>query len=276
MSWFKLLRHDLRCGLLRWRYLTAAFLFAIPCFLFARILHQIEIQGSWMDYMLYLFQGKEPIIRSGASERIDLPILWILVTVGCLFINLDYLLKDLTNAGQQMIIRSKSRKGWYLSKCMWNLCSCVLYFLIAGLTCAVFTWVTGAKLSTQNTTELSFMLFGFAITTEVTLAPVFAVLAAWVIPFLTITALSMLQMTLCLFVKPVVSFVVCISQLILSIYWNAPFILGNGAMTIRSGFIAEDGISPAISAFIAVAIILISMISGTICFQYTDILSLEE
>lgn len=233
MNWFKLLRHDIRCGLLRWRYLTSVLLFAIPCFMFARILHQTNIQGSWMDYMLYLFQGKEPIVRITTGERIDLPVLWLLVTSGCLFINLDYLLKDLTNAGQQIIIRSKSRASWYLSKCIWNLASCVVYFMAAGITCAIFTWATGAQLSIQNTSELSFMLFGFGISEQLTLTPTYAVLASWVLPFLTMFALSMLQMTLCLFTKPIISFVVCISQLVLSVYLDSAFVLGNGAMTIR-------------------------------------------
>lgn len=66
------------------------FLLAIPCFMFARILHQVGIQGSWMGYMLCLFQGKEPIVKTSTGDRIDLPMLWLLVTSGCLFINLDY------------------------------------------------------------------------------------------------------------------------------------------------------------------------------------------
>lgn len=276
MNWFKLLRHDICCGLLRWRYLVSVLLFAIPCFMFARILHQINIQGSWMDYMLYLFQGKEPIVRITTGERIDLPVLWLLVTSGCLFINLDYLLKDLTNAGQQIIIRSKSRASWYLSKCIWNLGSCAAYFISAGITCAIFTWATGAKLSAQNTTELSFMLFGFGISEQLTLTPTYAVLASWVLPFLTMFALSMLQMTLCLFTKPIISFVVCISQLVLSVYLDSAFVLGNGAMTIRSGFAVENGISPTVSALIAIAVIIACIITGCIRFQRTDILSLEE
>ena len=276
MSWFKLLGHDLRCGLLRWRYLVSILLFAIPCFLFSRILHQIGIQGSWIDYMLYLFLGKEPIVRNVTGERIDLPILWLLVTSGCLFINLDYLLKDLTNAGQQIIIRSKSRASWYLSKCIWNLGSCVTYFIAAGITCAIFTWATGAKLSAQNTTELSFMLFGFGISEQLTLAPTYAVLASWVLPFLTMFALSMLQMTLCLFTKPITSFVVCISQLVLSVYLDSAFVLGNGAMTIRSGFAVENGVSPTVTAIIAIAVIIASIITVCMRFQRTDILSLEE
>lgn len=276
MNWFKLLRHDARCGLLRWRYFVTLFLFAIPCFVFARILHQVGIQGSWMDYMLYLFQGKEPIVKTSTADRVDLPMLWLLVTSGCLFINLDYLLKDLTNAGQQIIIRSKSRTLWYLSKCIWNLGSCLIYFAAAGITCALFAWATGAQLSAQNTTELSFMLFGFAISEPLTLAPAYAVLASWVIPFLTMLALSMLQMTLCLYVKPIISFVICNSQLVLSLYLNSAFVLGNGAMTIRSGFASENGISPTASTVLAIVVMIASVVAGCLRFRRTDILSLEE
>ena len=216
-----------------------------------------------MDYMLSLFRGVEPT-------------LWLLVTSSCLFINLDYLMKDLTNAGLQIIIRSKNRTYWYLSKCVWNLGSCIIYFLAAGVTCAIFVLATGGKLSAQNTPELSVMLFGLGISEELMLAPTCAVLTAWVLPFLTIFALSMLQMTLCLFIKPVISFIVCFCQLSLSIWLDYAFVLGNGAITSRSGFAVEDGISPTVSAVVAIVVILTSTIIGCVRFQHTDILNLEE
>lgn len=263
MSWFKLLGHDLRFGLLRWRYLIGMSLFAIPCFIFARYLYVNGVQGSWMDYMLSLFRGAEPT-------------LWLLVTSGCLFINLDYLMKDLTNAGLQIIIRSKNRIYWYLSKCVWNLGSCIIYFLAAGVTCAIFALATGGKLSAQNTPELSVVLFGLDVSEELMLTPICAVLAAWVLPFLTIFALSMLQMTLCLFIKPVISFIICFCQLSLSIWLDSAFVLGNGAITSRSGFAVENGISPTVSAVVALVVIITSTIVGCVRFQHTDILSLEE
>lgn len=263
MSRFKLLGHDLRCGLLRKRYLVSTLLFAIPCFVFTRYLHVNGIHGSWMDYMLSLFRGVEPT-------------LWLLVTSSCLFINLDYLMKDLTNAGLQIIIRSKNRTYWYLSKCVWNLGSCIIYFLAAGVTCAIFALATDGQLSAQNTPELSVMLFGLGISEELMLTPLHALLASCVLPFLTIFALSMLQMTLCLFIKPVISFIVCFCQLSLSIWLDYAFVLGNGAITSRSGFVVENGISPTVSAVVAIVVIITSTIIGCVRFQRTGIINLEE
>lgn len=85
------------------------FLFAIPCFMFARILHQVGIQGSWMGYMLYLFQGKEPIVKTSTGDRIDLPMLWLLVTSGCFFINLDYHTRNIISVDNRLSVSAKAQ-----------------------------------------------------------------------------------------------------------------------------------------------------------------------
>ena len=89
-------------------------------------------------------------------------------------------------------------------------------------------------------------------------------------------ALRMLQITLCLYVKPFISLVICNSQLVLSLYLNSAYVLGNGAMTSRSGFASENGISPTASIVLAIVVMIASVAAGCLRFWRTDILSLEE
>lgn len=276
MNWFKLLRHDLRCGLLRWRYLAVLAIFLLPCLIFHADCVWQETPESWMDYLLYTFQGKEPILELRLGEPVLLPMLWLLVMGGCLFLNLDYMLGDLTNAGQQVILRGRTRQGWFLSKCVWNLCSCGLYVCGVILVTLIFTILTGGKISLRNTPALSMPLFFAVAMEDVTLNAGQGVLMAIVLPLLTLSAFSMLEMTLCLLVKPIISFFACMVLLVISVYIHSPLILGNGAMTVRSSLVAPDGIAPGTAAVIAAAVILISVIVGTLWFQHTDILGLEE
>lgn len=275
MSWFKLMHHDLRCGLLRWRYLAAMLLCVFPCLTLCGVYPIFNTTGTWMDCMLYFFQGKESIVRLSPSDRIVLPIFWLVEIGGCLFMNLDYPLSDLTNFGQQVIIRGGTRRGWYLSKCLWNLCACVVYFLVLAFAALVFTLLTGGNLTLHNTEELSMFVFA-GIMNPVSLSLQQCLLLAIVLPFLTIAALSMLQMTLCFFVKPVVSFFACMCILVIAIYWDNPFSLGNGAMTLRSSIIAADGNDPYLCALTALAVIVVCVIMGAVRFSKMDILGLEE
>ena len=276
MNWLKLLRHDLRCGLLRWRYLLAAPIFLLPCLACCNQLALSQMTGNWMDYMLYIFQGRLPVDLTSPEVQLSIPTLWVFVLGASPLLNLDYLLNDLTQAGQQMIIRSGRRWSWYLSKCVWNLLSCVLYLLLGCVTAGVFTLLLGGELSLHNTPQAILALFSEAGLEEVALTPVQGVIATVLLPLATLMALNLLQMALCLLLPPIAAFIVSLAVLLLSVYGNFAFFLGNGAMTVRSALLVPGGISPAVAGVTAGVIILLSAVLGCVRFQYTDILGLEE
>lgn len=276
MSWCKLLRHDLACGLGRWRYLAVPLLFLLPCIVCRSTVLLTGSRGTWMDYMMDCFMGAKPVVYNSEELTLALPSFWLLAMGGCLFLNLDYLLHDLTRAGQQVILRSGKRRGWYLSKCLWNLLSCVLYILLAGAAVLVFTLLFGGRASLSNTPEITLALFYEVLFDPVALTPGQGLTAAVLLPLVSLMALSMLQMTLCLFLKPVVSFLISMALLAAAVYCNSPLAVGAGAMVIRSRIVVSGGISPSLAAATAVCVIVLSAGVGCVRFQYTDILSGEE
>ena len=276
MSWFRLLQHDLCYGVFRWRYVTAALLALFPCLEFLSSANVIGVSPSWMDYLLLTFKGMIPVQASGPLDSVTLPFSWLLVVGACLYVNLDYLLLDLTNNGQQVIIRSRSRHGWFLSKCVWNLAATAVYFLFIGLVELVFVVATGGQISPESTKECYLGIFGLAAFEPVQLSLRQGLILGLLLPYLTVAALSMLQMTLCLVVKPVASFLVCMALLVLAVYVDSPFALGNGAMTIRSSIVASDGQNPIAVALTAIGIIVACMIAGTVVFKHSDVLGSKE
>ncbi len=276
MSWFKLLRHDLRCGLLRWRYPVAALAVVFSCLLFFNRMNIREVVPSWMDYVLASFQGSPPVDSGLPQDVLSLPYDWLLTVGACLFINLDYMLLDLTNNGQQVIVRSRSRRGWFLSKCAWNLAATALYLLLVGFVILMFTLITGGTLSPENTGDGYLMTFGWAGFEPALFSPWETLLLGLGLPYLTLAALSILEMTLCLVVRPVISFFLCIAMLILAIYVDSPFVLGNGAMAARSSLIAETGQPPLAVALTCLAVIAVCMIAGSAIFKRSDVLGSKE
>lgn len=270
MSLLKLICHDLRCGLLRARYIAVPFIFAVPCLLLSSTLRSVEYAGTWVDYALYCFKGIEPLDLSYTIVHIQLPVIWLLVICGCLIINLDYFLNDLSQTGLQVIYRCDSRRHWFLSKCIWNIFSCALYFVLAGLTMFMFLLFTDGNLQFMNTAEITMSIFALVEPAELNVWQ--CILLAVVLPYLTVSALSILQMVLCLLVKPVLSFLICTSILVTSVYLDSPLILGNGAMAIRSNLLVPDGPDWHIGAFLAICIIICCVVFGIWKFARSDIL----
>lgn len=273
MSLFRLYKHDFKSGLLRWRYLAAVGLWLVPTLIMFDTLQFYNESGTLGDYLLYIFRGMEPVESVNTLEQIRLPIPWLVVVGGSLFISLDYLQNDLTTAGQQILVRCHSRKKWYLSKCLWNISNCLVYFGF-GLIAPAALSLMGGGLELLPSSELTASLFRSATPIEISGLGVFTIAIA--LPFLTMAALNMLQMTLCLFIKPIFSFLSCVCLLIVSLFWCSPFSLGNGAMALRSSVMTDIGINPLNCAVFCTAVLLVCVIVGIIKFNSYDILGVEE
>ena len=277
MKLHKLLIHDLRCGLLRGRYLSIPAVIAVPCFEYFNWTKGASTSGSWMDIMFYIFKGQEPIDISSAIERLfefPMPMVWLFVMGACLFLNLDYYLYDLSLTGQQIIVRCGNRRMWFLSKCIWNVLSTVLYFMMIGLTAFICTLILNGSISINTTQEIQQIIMGNFELAGITAGQ--AILLGLVSPFLTLAALNILQMTLCIFVKPIISFLCSAGILVLSVYVSNGLVLGNGAMTIRT--LAENGsnVTVAVSIMLSIMIILACVAVGTIVFKRTDIFPSDD
>lgn len=269
-----LIKHDFASGVMRWRYLASAGLFLLPTLQILGILSIREEPGTWMDCVFYLFKGSEPITHFSAMEQVHLPISWLLLVGGCLFLNLDYLLNDLTNAGQQVLVRCNNKSAWYLSKCAWNAASCVLYFLIGIATTYIAALLAGINIKLTDSPTITLDLF--MLDNPVTLTAIQCVMAGIVLPMITLITINQLQMMLCLFIKPILSFLICISILVVAVYVNTPFAIGNGAMVIRNGYLTGNSNQPILAFVICIVVFAGSMVLGMFRFQHFDILGIDE
>ena len=267
--------HDLRCGMLRWRYFITIPIFLLSCLKAHLELTSSDSTATWGDYLLYCFRGR-PYIEDGAVLDFQLPVLWLLIIGGCLFLNFNYFLNDLTKVGQQIIVRSNSRVCWYLSKCCWNFLVCVLYVFLGALVALVFSIATGGVKDLSNTPEVLLIFYNDVLSEPMMLTSGSVIVVTLLLPVLTLVALNMLEMTLCLFVQPVISFIVCMSMLMFAAFWKSPLALGIGAMAIRSSVIVENGIEPIHVVILTLTLIGICIGAGCWRFRRTDIFTLEE
>ncbi len=268
MTFSMVLCHDLNCGLLRRRYLLVLLIGAVPMVDFFWTAKVWGVTGGWMDMILYLFKGIGPVsLLSG--EKLQLPVLWLFVMGGCLFLNLDYLLGDLTLNGQQIIVRCRNRKIWYLSKCLWSMAAAALYDLLLMLLTFLMALLSSAPFSIYLNPDAMEALL------EIFVPECIPLFSGIVLPLLTLAALNLLEMTLCLFVKPILSFLICVGVLVFSIYGNQPYILGCGAMAVRT-LAAQDKQSILLGIGGPILVMVVCTVLGTIRFSKMDILPGEE
>ncbi|NCE98234.1 hypothetical protein [Emergencia sp. 1XD21-10] len=227
-----------------------------------------EIKASFGDFVMYIYGGLGPF-----PELSDSPVRWAAVFLVLCFLTLQYPYQDMQGVGQQILIRTKSRTAWWLSKCSWNLLSAAVYhsmiFLTAGLFCAgsknaVFTGkIHKALLYEVFRVEKSQMAQDVEPWS-------FAMLF---VPVFVSFGVSLAQMVLSLYLKPVFSFFGVALIMVSSAYCVSPYLIGNYAMTMRYEEVVISGVSQTTGLVLCLIMIFGCIVIGCWSFHRYDILN---
>lgn len=275
---YKCLKYDLKCGLLKEykKYIIAIGLFIIIGFDFFIKMNDIEITVP--DYLFYLFFGMEEYVPS-PGNKFRFPALWVAVVLYVSYITLYFPYKDLNGYGKNILLNTQSKKTWYLSKCMWVTVSTIIYFLIGFVVLSLFAIISGAEITADVSSNAVIKFIQF-ITTEQNLfyndAMYYKVtLLHFILPVVICIMNNLFQLFLSLFIKPFFSFIFTVSYTIASAYYLKFFMLGNYAMIARSNIFIDNGVNFTDGLIISLGVILVVIISGTVLFSKQDILNKE-
>lgn len=275
---YKCLKYDLKCGLLKEykKYIIAIGLFIIIGFDFFIKMSDIEI--TVLDYLFYLFFGMEEYVPT-PGNKFRFPALWVAVILYVSYITLYYPYKDLNGYGKNILLNTQSKKTWYLSKCMWVTVSTIIYFLVGFVVLSLFAIISGAEITADVSSKVVIKFIPF-ITTEQNLFYNDAIyykvtILHFVLPVIICVMNNLLQLFLSLFIKPFFSFIFTVSYTIASAYYLKCFMLGNYAMIARSNIFIDNGVNFTDGLIISLGVILVVIISGTVLFSKQDILNKE-
>lgn len=249
----KLLLIDIRLGInkkLHWLSL-------IICYLFVSLMYVVNLNnfnrvncmdyaGNWRECILYCFKGQMPfafLLKNSLQSRFDLPIVWFTIMVLNMVLPVAYPSKALDLWGYQYLCRS-GRKRWWISKYFYVLFMCILsgtiFMMVTGITCCLF----GIPLSGNG---------GFEIVTEMKNAGILStsgyinnidfIYISIICPFLAIVTLCLIELLIAVFINPVLSLIFILTVLILSVYEQKYWLIGNYSMVIRSNLIDKNGLS---------------------------------
>ena len=223
------------------------------------------------DYLAYLLAGKGPWLASD-GEPFKFPAAWMVLFGLFLYMTLWYPFKDLRGMGALVLVAGQSRWLWWLSKCLWvAMCSTAIIVLLAAvavfwavLTSGDISWVPAGRIEA-------------ILSQEPSLRPESpgSVLPFFVCALTAGLGLSMLQLALSLFVRPLLSFAACFSLLFVSVCQFNSYLLGNYLIAMRSSALMTGGMDPVVGIVLGVGVSALSVLVGGIRFSGVDLLDKE-
>lgn len=273
----KFLRYDLKNGILSaWKHYLLALVFFLCIgvdFLYRCAVFQPKQNFTLGDFAAYVFAGMRKYVPS-IYDSFRFPALWVLLFALILYGTLRYTDEDMRGFGQHTMLHSASRNAWWFSKCAWNALSVLTFFLLLWVVMLLFALCGDLQFSF----EISPYIDLFLDAGEVRIPSVewSLTLELFILPPMVAIALSMVQMTLSLFMKPVFSYICSLVYLLASAYYTSPALLGNYAMVLRSEQVMENGVSPTVGVLYATVLTVLSAALGHMLFRRHNILGKEE
>ena len=288
MRFLKLCRYDLRQGLLArwgcWPVICAVSAFFFFCFCLD-VFHffYFEVDGfgginavglSFGDVVLTQTGGDLPPDPNFSVEDFTFPVKWLFLHALILYFTLGYTSEDLTRCGMQVMTRSGSKLRWWLSKCLWNCTAVISYYALFMAVLLALTALTGKSVSMELKPELLPAYFGEKLPAwALSGAAMFTALC--VLPCAVGLALNLAQMTLTLYVRPMIAYLVVCAYLMSSAFLVHPALLGNYALTVRNRAVGFYPLTNTGGLLICGGVCLCAIVVGCFRMQSMDLIGQE-
>lgn len=275
-SFFLQIKHDFYKGTIEgWkRYAIALCIFIFLCFVFQiraeKIIqfNNISKEISFSDFILFMFRGMN-VFDGNAVELQDKLPQWFLVNIYLSIIIGYFPLKDLSESGIQVLIRTKSRVSWWLSKCLWVTYNVLIYYTISIIVITVFSLFHGG-LSLEPSKELNLILSNLDIS-KFNFKGILIV--GIILPLITSITFSLIQLLISLFTNSIISNMFIITVLTLTPFYCNSFFIGNYLMILRSNLnIGDSGVSIVYGIVICVVLSIATIFIGANKIKRYDIL----
>lgn len=275
-SFFLQIKHDFYKGTIEgWkRYAIALCIFIFLCFVFQiraeKIIqfNNISKEISFSDFILFMFRGMN-VFDGNAVELQDKLPQWFLVNIYLSIIIGYFPLKDLSESGIQVLIRTKSRVSWWLSKCLWVIYNVLIYYTISIIVITVFSLFHGG-LSLEPSKELNLILSNLDIS-KFNFKGILIV--GIILPVITSITFSLIQLLISLFTNSIISNMFIITVLTLTPFYCNSFFIGNYLMILRSNLnIGDSGVSIVYGIVVCVVLSIATIFIGANKIKRYDIL----
>lgn len=188
------------------------------------------------DLIMVETGGALPRYNAMYEKKHLFPVAFFLVHILPCCFTLNFSHDDINQGGIQVFTRLGNMNTWWYSKCLWNGITVASYYLVGFFIWLVLCHFSGKSLSLLPNSNV-FLAFFAAYFTNEKLSSMDLFPCMIVLPVLVTITLSLCQMTLTLFTKPILAFFATCLYFILGFYCIHPAFLTSYAMPVRNAMI---------------------------------------
>lgn len=264
------IKHDVKNGIFR-RYkiylLFIILLSVILAFWNKKISLNMVNKAGLIDYLMYIFSGKEEVGKLTNQDIFDIPIAWLFVHIYVLFGIGTYPKTEYMERGYQFLIRAGNKWCWWLGKCVYIFISVILYYL-----CIVFTGFIFSALNDSSHSEVNKEICERILRLDINnITDMKRYLCLVIMPLLLFMVLGFVCMFISFLQNNIVAVIVLIGYLSISAYWCNDLLLGNYTMLLR-----VHKISFAVGIIVSAIVLLLSGFGGYRYFRNMDVYGREQ
>ncbi|ARU60612.1 hypothetical protein CBW65_05590 [Tumebacillus avium] len=252
-------------GVNRYKMLAVILIFVFVAWIQHYNFTQGTVQANLYDFYFEALKG--------IGFETEIPVIWLFVQLYIAYLVGHYPQDDLLGSGPYLLTRSGSRNLWWISKLIWVTVTVTAFYLLAFLTILIVAAITH-PLSLSWSEYAGMEMLPLLTDTVHPLVFVIQTFGLWLSSSL---ALSFLQTTLSLVLKPIFSYLATAALILASLFYPSALLPGSHSMWLRHTlFEAERGISLELSFFYNAAAIVVCAVLGCLMFQKVDVLSKED
>lgn len=283
MNVSKIIACDIKEGVIKnKRYIVVPVLCLFQC-LYAQLninmykeYHEIYRKTSLLELLEEIFHGCDPIGENPNPDiKIIIPYLWFAIFSFAVFLTFDYMHNDLTQFGIQILTRTKKRHAWWLSKCIWCYVSSLWFYILFIVSTLVFCFINGysafnySNVETINILADRSVIYEFVGISEMNFLNALSIVF---LPLIVICTLDMIQMLLCLFVKPMYSYLIIIGLIVVGMISDSPLAFTRLGMVTFNTTYFKTAYHEITGTWICLVINIICIIIGMLYFKRYDII----
>lgn len=260
--------HDIERGFYadRFRYLIAALMLAGVLIILGN--HEFGM----MDTIFFIQGGYDPvlIIKEG---KIVFPFVWMLIQFLVPFMIYSYCNDDCEGVGIDFLMKCRSRRLWWNSKCLWNCLTVLSVYVVQYATAFVYGLCNG-NLSMKVNYELFEKISNKSVPDNP--ANVWIIVYMLVMPVVVSLVTALVQMTISMFTNPMIGMLAVMAWNVMSVFINNPLMIGNNSMVVRSSVYNAQRIQVWQSVAVCIVVYIVVYVAGMIGFNKKDILVRED
>ncbi len=223
MKLLRFLRYDFEEGIIKYWY---KYLIVILLVIAACISSDVKCEAveklfgektSFFEYGFDFFLGKLPYHFSQSNIVIfEPPYIWVSFYIALLLCMGNFIEESINNYGGMLILKSKSRAYWWISKCIWVLLINVVNWMLFWISNISYAWIRNGEISINDDAFITSTKYGAIISQA---SNTYRMLLTICMPLLVGIACSLLNMVLVLVMGSFGSMMIMIALVIFSTYY---------------------------------------------------------